>query len=86
MSPLRLAVVWKNSELSVFVDGRIHKRINEILTRETPFYSLNYNPIRNFKTAISHPKSTQVFTALFKDQALKETDIFIKGFFLISKL
>ena len=75
----RLAIVWKNDELSVFVDGKIHKRINKLHKRSRSFYSLNYNPVRKFKTAISVPKSTQLSTVIFKDQAIDDNDLFIKG-------
>ncbi len=72
-----MACVWNKQSLATYIDGNLYNTVSQPV--ELPFTSLNYNPIKSFKTRITRPLSSAVYHAIFTDQVLPASNVLIKG-------
>lgn len=81
MSTSRLACVWNTDSVSIYIDGKFYATVTETVT--DPFFSLNFSPIKKFRTAISNSQVAGVNSAFFVDRILPDTDTLITGSFYL---
>ena len=77
MSSSRLVCVWNKASVQIYVDGQLYETVTEPI--EEPFVGLNFNPVKQFKTALPSKQIASVFSVSFSDKVNEASNALITG-------